>query len=1025
MQFSSCGFGVGFNSPSGEPINFEGSTADDGFCSNCASGRFKSTSTADRCLIMTVNTCTSGSAFSSPSKMADPTVGATANDGVCNACPSNSYKMNEGPTTCDQCPTNSLAPDSSGGTSIDVCKCIAGYTASNVDPSLTNATQCYQCPENTYKNTIEHGSCTQCPIGSTSNGAIGGATLASCKLNLPSITTTVDHGTAMVQITHTNPNSHACYTSSDVLEGRENSPTPAECGSQSNNFAGCNSPSILYENSIKITTSIKLSIVSCSSSSNGMTGSDLLEETIGIGSSPRVELTEKTPTEPSYATIVSDDPTPDKTLCYSIQKQPSGVMCDGQNGQCNLLHSLPFTTKIPIDNTMNLHSVTCVLNHAPSAVTSMYIEVFAELPSLTVTSTGGGNDGGESVVDISTSKGPSSDPTNVEDPIICYTTASTTATATPIPICLAGNTTTTCGANSNLFLSSLILKETTTIFARTCQHKKSSSSVRKLKMIKTEAPSLVAVARPPNQTPIDVTIRNTNSNTNENSWICYRLDGVKATCSTSNTLNICTQGSEDPVLMTKSLVIHGVDTLITAKACTNLNDASTDTNSISVIGVESTAVELLVRFSKIPEITTNDPKLPPVQITIDYKKDRRERRRRNRRLGQKQLCYTIGTKSNEPTCNDRGGCSMDSMNYDGPFNIDTSTIIRAVHCGDVDIGEFNSNVTLKQVIVPSVPPKPTVVPPTTTGNEAGDGTSEQNSVDSNNQTNSDNSDNDMSTIQIQSVCIMWGPICWFWWILIFMIVICSCCCFIFITIKRQYSDHLPLDAKKSMPYVPGEMDADRIGSGSGSNNAIAVANIEMTSNPGFKQQTILQNNRNNYFDPFDLDAADDNEGNTNSMNRLPSTKNPNNRSAVDRHRKSKKDQGLEFLTAKNQRVNRDNDRKKPTKTTERQNSSSKSGNNADLDTPTIALFDSSILKKFDTDGETNDEAKEKEKEKKRRRESTKNRTLSRQPIAKLPKNLARKSNKGPAPVIPAAPKTVPKSSNNLLSDLQKEERTST
>ena len=59
------------------------------------------------------------------------------------------------------------------------------------------------------------------------------------------------------------------------------------------------------------------------------------------------------------------------------------------------------------------------------------------------------------------------DPTNVEDPIICYTTASTTATATPIPICLVGNTTTTCGANSNLFLSSLILKETTTIFART------------------------------------------------------------------------------------------------------------------------------------------------------------------------------------------------------------------------------------------------------------------------------------------------------------------------------------------------------------------------------------------------------------------------------------------------------------------------------------------------------------------------------------------------------------------------------
>ena len=118
-----------------------------------------------------------------------------------------------------------------------------------------------------------------------------------------------------------------------------------------------------------------------------------------------------------------------------------------------------------------------------------------------------------------------------------------------------------------------------------------------------------------------------------------------------------------------------------------------------------------------------------------------EGRRRGRRLGHSNFCYTLSSASSgRPTCAARGdGCSPNSVRYDGEFSPETTTIVHAVHCGNVDIGEFQSNVTSQRVVV---------VPLPTSGGE--------------------------------SECQMWGPLCWFWWIVIVFLVLIGCCCFLFL-----------------------------------------------------------------------------------------------------------------------------------------------------------------------------------------------------------------------------------------------------
>ena len=168
---------------------------------------------------------------------------------------------------------------------------------------------------------------------------------------------------------------------------------------------------------------------------------------IGIGEAPRVSFVPKTKDDPAYATIETDDLTPDQSLCYatagaedsSVGSSEAAILCDRQTGQCNLNHAKKYVAAIPIDRTTTIHAVSCVLNHAPSSVTTVVAEVFAEPPLLQVLNTGGGDSGGDTTVGMSAPSGPSG-PSGSTSPgtttlmpsaIVCYTLSTAHKIATP------------------------------------------------------------------------------------------------------------------------------------------------------------------------------------------------------------------------------------------------------------------------------------------------------------------------------------------------------------------------------------------------------------------------------------------------------------------------------------------------------------------------------------------------------------------------------------------------------------------
>ena len=565
---------------------------------------------------------------------------------------------------------------------------------------------------------------------------------------------------------------------------------------------------------------------------------------INIGEAPRVNLVPKTKDDTAYVTIETDDPTSDQSLCYATGAESSSeaaaILCDGQTGQCDLTHAKKYVAPIPIDRTTTIRAVSCILNHAPSPITTVVAEVFAEPPLLQVLDTGGGASGGDITIGMSAPAGPSgpSSPgttTSLLPPILCYILS--TADKVVTPTCSEDGK--ACGTDTLTFdpIAPLILSGTTTIVAVSCQEGRSTSPLRKMEVVQTATPTITATGRPPSQTPVDVVIRHTSSGGNPSSggghsWVCYRTDGLDASCPSmpSNSFGVCGTPEQQSTASSVALVVHGDDTMVSAKACSNMNDAvGTDSTSGDVthsrIGVEGNSVTYSVRFAKIPRIRDDGPRTPLVTIEIDIVAERR----RARRLGQKTLCYTLGTNSGDPTCNERSTCGEESHVYDGKFSVDITTVIRAIQCGQPNefARSFPSNVTSKTVTV--LPP---VVETPTDGGSASTSVVAQGPSASEDVQSTDGDANN----EVSSECVMWGPLCWWWWILI-AILLCLCCCCIFIVCWYRKKQHMtPLHAKKSMPYT-GEPDADDVQPDKDGTYGIAVcygSGVEMTgmtSNP--------------------------------------------------------------------------------------------------------------------------------------------------------------------------------------------------
>eukprot|EP00946_MAST-07B_sp_MAST-7B-sp1_P003828 g3828.t1 len=160
---STCGPGEGFNSASATATNFKGSSLNDGTCTSCPAGKFKSLSGAVGCSTMTHHTCSAGQSYSSESAGAD-LEGATSDDGVCTSCPAGKYKesiglgLNGATTPCKFCPAG-FAFDRSD----EACKgCDPGnYQNENDQADVV----CTVCRAGTFANTSNTTVCTNCPAG--------------------------------------------------------------------------------------------------------------------------------------------------------------------------------------------------------------------------------------------------------------------------------------------------------------------------------------------------------------------------------------------------------------------------------------------------------------------------------------------------------------------------------------------------------------------------------------------------------------------------------------------------------------------------------------------------------------------------------------------------------------------------------------------------------------------------------------------------------------------------------------------
>ena len=261
---------------------------DDAKCVLCQAGRFKARGSGGypdgvyKCQEMDISTCPSGSGFSraigssNGNNGNNPLLGATSNDGKCDLCAVNTYKIDAGPRPCDACPlySSSSSPSTSGATSLDSCVCDAGYTPLSLGG---NATTCVSCSSNHYKDTLGMQACTVCPIGTQGpqGVSIGGKFLSFCVFDDPILITSVDHGLMDVTITVASPDAHACYRLSAL---HDDAPLP-QCGSLSGGEpSSCLAPSIAYQSgtSLRFENTRRVSVVACRNNQGGPTRSNVV-----------------------------------------------------------------------------------------------------------------------------------------------------------------------------------------------------------------------------------------------------------------------------------------------------------------------------------------------------------------------------------------------------------------------------------------------------------------------------------------------------------------------------------------------------------------------------------------------------------------------------------------------------------------------------------------------------------------------------------------------------------------------------
>ena len=125
-------------------------TDDDGTCSLCPRGKYKSGPGASICLDMTNATCPAGQGFSSASADTDDQTGATDDDGTCSLCPRGKYKS---------------AVDNSMCLIMDVATCEPGESYSSTSSSLygegavLNDGTCLPCAAGKFKATAGTSAC--------------------------------------------------------------------------------------------------------------------------------------------------------------------------------------------------------------------------------------------------------------------------------------------------------------------------------------------------------------------------------------------------------------------------------------------------------------------------------------------------------------------------------------------------------------------------------------------------------------------------------------------------------------------------------------------------------------------------------------------------------------------------------------------------------------------------------------------------------------------------------------------------
>ena len=181
MTVNVCPPGFGFSSVSATTgLNqLEQSDDDDGLCTPCSLFSYKASSAAQICIAMSPVTCGSGQTFVSISAgSGSGGGGATADDGVCNDCPTKTWKntttTSASDNICNDCHAGSLVlPEGvTGSTAMSDCLCDIGL--------VLEGDSCVPVAVDKYKTGISNGRGTNCPEGSSTNGTTGSTVMSDC-----------------------------------------------------------------------------------------------------------------------------------------------------------------------------------------------------------------------------------------------------------------------------------------------------------------------------------------------------------------------------------------------------------------------------------------------------------------------------------------------------------------------------------------------------------------------------------------------------------------------------------------------------------------------------------------------------------------------------------------------------------------------------------------------------------------------------------------------------------------------------